>query len=280
MGRFARLAGLCMLFSLLAPCPAPAAVLVRMHTVLGNIDLELDEVAAPMTVANFLSYVRDGDYDGSFIHRSVPGFVIQGGGFTFSDGAFDFVPTDPAIPNEFTLSNLRGTIAMARVGGVVNSATSQWFINTVDNPGLDTVDEGFTVFGRVTPDSMAVVDAIAALDIFDGSSISPAFNTLPLIGFQAGDVFVPEENLVLLPGVIEGIEGQCGDANDDLFVDDADVGHIRRFLADPAGEGAELTKCSVIGSGTDCDIADVVVLARGLLGLSPGIAPVCQAAIP
>jgi peptidyl-prolyl cis-trans isomerase A (cyclophilin A) len=128
----------------------------------GDICMELFPEAAPATVANFLRYVEGGDFTNSMIHRSVPGFVIQGGGYTvFSDG-INASPTHPAVVNEYNQSNLRGTVAMARVGGQVNSATSQWFVNLADNTNLDSVDGGFTVFARVVK-GMDVVDTIAAL---------------------------------------------------------------------------------------------------------------------
>jgi len=83
---------------------------VIMETPLGNIEIELFDEVTPGTVENFLNYVNDGDYEDSFVHRSVPGFVIQGGGFTFEAGQATAIPTDPPIENEFELSNVRGTI--------------------------------------------------------------------------------------------------------------------------------------------------------------------------
>src|SRR4051812_32818092 len=101
---------------------APAyATTVRMHTSLGNIDIELLDADAPITVANFLAYVTRGAYDSSFVHRSVPGFVIQGGGYTWNATAngYSVIPTTAPIVNEFSSnhSNLRGTIAMAKLSG-------------------------------------------------------------------------------------------------------------------------------------------------------------------
>ncbi|MCK6420913.1 MAG: peptidylprolyl isomerase [Aquabacterium sp.] len=118
----------------------------------------------------------------SFIHRSVPGFVIQGGGYTWSDanGAIK-VPAGPAVKNEFssTRSNVRGTIAMAKVGGNPDSATTEWFFNLADNASnLDNQNGGFTVFGRVTAPGMAVVDRIAALQVVNGGG---AFSNLPVM---------------------------------------------------------------------------------------------------
>ncbi|MBI5462648.1 MAG: peptidylprolyl isomerase [Gammaproteobacteria bacterium] len=182
------LAGYC-LFS----AAAQGQVVVRMVTNLGDIDVELYDEAAPITVANFLNYVRDGDYNNTFIHRSIPGFIIQGGGYSISNGSVVRVPTDPPIVNEYdpSRSNIRGTIAMAKLpatdgfgnpipGGGPDSATSEWFFNLADNSAnLDFQNGGYTVFGQVIGDGMSVVDAIAALTTVDCGS---AFTDLPLIG--------------------------------------------------------------------------------------------------
>lgn len=134
-----------------------------IETNMGSISLELDEAKAPITVANFLAYAKDGHYDGTIFHRVIDGFMIQGGGFTRS---MDQKPTKAPIRNEASngLSNKRGTIAMARTM-VVDSATSQFFINLVDNEfldfrGPDPRTYGYAVFGKVT-DGMDVVDKIA-----------------------------------------------------------------------------------------------------------------------
>jgi cyclophilin family peptidyl-prolyl cis-trans isomerase len=172
------------LFILLAIQVVPAfATTVRMQTPMGAIDIELYDTAAPKTVTNFLNYVNSGAYLNSFIHRLEPNFVIQGGGFRWNAATSqaEAVPTNAAIVNEFsaTRSNLRGTIAMARFGGQPNSATSQWFINLANNQFLDSVDGGFTVFGKVTDASMAVVDAISLQRIINAGDV---FNTLPYLG--------------------------------------------------------------------------------------------------
>jgi VCBS repeat-containing protein len=153
---------------------------VSVNTNFGSILVELFEDETPGTVDNFLNYVNDGDYVDSFIHRSVPGFVIQGGGFkttdtTFTSTAqFSSVPTDPAIPNEPFFSNVRGTIAMAKTSQPI-SATSQFFFNlSDDNSFLDATQ--FTVFGRVL--GMTVVDAIASFPV-DRTNFSP-YGELPL----------------------------------------------------------------------------------------------------
>ena len=134
------------------------AIAFDIETSLGTILIELYPDMAPGSVANFLAYANSGDFDGTIIHRSVPGFVIQGGGFREESGAYAAVPTDAPITNEPCLSNTRGSVAMARLGGLPNSATNQWFINLSDNLFLDSTDGvGFTAFARVVGDSMLVI---------------------------------------------------------------------------------------------------------------------------
>ena len=133
-----------------------------IETDLGTIELELDEKKAPVTVKNFADYAKGGHYDGTIFHRVINGFMIQGGGFTAN---MDQKPTKEPIRNEAMngLKNARGTIAMARTM-VVDSATSQFFINLVDNDFLNFRAPtpqyyGYAVFGKVT-DGMDVVDKI------------------------------------------------------------------------------------------------------------------------
>jgi cyclophilin family peptidyl-prolyl cis-trans isomerase len=138
---------------------------VLIKTSMGDITAELDADKAPLTVANFLSYVEDGSYDGTIFHRVIPGFMVQGGGFTPD---MQQKSTRDPVKNEADngLKNLRGTLAMARTG-VVDSATSQFFINVADNAFLDFKSAtpqgyGYAVFGKVTA-GMDVVDAIVAV---------------------------------------------------------------------------------------------------------------------
>jgi peptidyl-prolyl cis-trans isomerase A (cyclophilin A) len=143
---------------------------VQLDVEEGTIDLELDPVAAPVTVQNFLDYANGGFYDNTIFHRVVAGFVIQGGGYSpgtpeSPDPSF-VPPTQPPIPLESNngLSNLRGTLAMAR-SSEPNSATSQFYINVADNPELDYRSEeqpGYAVFGRVTA-GLELVDAISVV---------------------------------------------------------------------------------------------------------------------
>lgn len=187
---------------------------IRMTTVFGPIDVALYQRQKPITANNFLRYVDNGKYfmtdattklqASSFIHRSVPGFVIQGGGFigTVNSANTAIQPTAvapyAAIQNEPGISNKRGTIAMAKLGTDANSATSQWFINLADNgTNLDAQNGGFAVFGSVINGGMDIADRIANLPTYNFGS---AFDTLPLRDYDgASAVKVP--NLVSLPQI-------------------------------------------------------------------------------
>ena len=165
-----------------------SASTVSMQTALGEIDIELFDTATPLTVANFMNYVNSGAYNNSFIHRSVPGFIIQGGSYTWGNAGVSAIAQNPPVVNEFdpSRSNVRGTIAMAKLGGDPNSATSGWFFNLADNSAnLDSQNGGFTVFGRVIGNGMGVVDAIAALPVYNAGG---AFTDIPLIGYTSGPV--------------------------------------------------------------------------------------------
>lgn len=161
---------------------------VTLDTTKGTITLELNEEKAPETVANFLDYVKSGHYDGTIFHRVIDGFMIQGGGFTKD---MDQKPTREPIRNEAMngLKNERGSIAMARTV-VVDSATSQFFINLVDNDFLDFRTPtpqgfGYAVFGKVV-DGMEVVDEIAKART----------------GFSGPHQNVPEEAIVIKKALV------------------------------------------------------------------------------
>jgi peptidyl-prolyl cis-trans isomerase B (cyclophilin B) len=142
-----------------------AQTTVVIDTNFGSITLSLDAERAPKTVANFLSYVDSGHYQGTIFHRVIDGFMAQGGGY---DQAYDRKPTSAPVQNEADngLKNLRGTVAMARTSDP-HSATAQFFINVKDNASLDHKGKsdagwGYTVFGQVTA-GMDVVDRIKAV---------------------------------------------------------------------------------------------------------------------
>jgi peptidyl-prolyl cis-trans isomerase A (cyclophilin A) len=177
-----------------------SATIVRFQTALGSFDVNLYDRTTPATVANFLTYLNSGKYTNTFTHRSVGGFVLQGGGYTYTGpGAFGTVVANAAVTNEPVYSNVRGTIAMAKISGSVNSATSQWFINTGNNSAnLDVQNGGFTAFGQVIGTGMTVVDAINALQAF---SLSTTFDSIPLRNYTTADanagVPVTDQHLVI-----------------------------------------------------------------------------------
>lgn len=154
----------------------------------------------PATVTNFLAYLDAGRYTNTIVHRSVPGFVAQAGGFavtTSGSSLVDAVPQFAAVVNEPGNTNVRGTLAMAKLGGDPNSATNQFFVNLADNSGnLDAQNGGFTAFGRVLS-GMATVDAIAALPRFNFGS---PFDEVPTIGLSDPNA-IARENLVTITSV-------------------------------------------------------------------------------
>ena len=188
------------------------------------INIRLFDTIAPKTVTNFLNYVNEttingGNYKNSFIHRSSNNPpVLQGGGYSFdpslNGGAFTFdfitggypggfqqVTEDASIDNEFRLSNFRGTIAMAKKQGDINSATSQWFINLSDNSAtLDVLESGFTVFGEVISNGMQVVDEIAAIPVYDKRDTHFGLADFPLVSYSGTDA-IQQENLVRINNV-------------------------------------------------------------------------------
>ena len=150
---------------------------VRVDTNMGQFVIELDSARAPLTVANFLEYVRAGFYNGTVFHRVISNFVAQGGGF---DEKYQEKPVRASIPNESGngLSNRRGTIGLARTADP-HSGTAQFYVNLADNAGLDPQPSrwGYAVFGRVV-DGMQVVDDIGAVatggtDVFENAPLKP-----------------------------------------------------------------------------------------------------------
>lgn len=174
-----------------------AASAVRVSTTLGTMDFILYNAETPQTVTNFMHYVNSGKYSDVIFHRTASlesgtPFIIQGGGFNGTGTASDFakVPVNPdvsGVPNEPGINNVRGTIAMAKLGGNPNSATDQFFVNLNDNRSiLDAQNGGFTVFGRVAGNGMEVADDIHALP--RGNYTSPPAN-LTIDGVSAGETF-------------------------------------------------------------------------------------------
>ena len=174
-------------FSGLALAQNAETTRVRMSTSQGDIVLELDAAKAPKTVENFIRYVKDGHYDGTIFHRVIDGFMIQGGGFTAD---MTQKPVRAPIPLEAAngLKNDRGTIAMARTSNP-NSATAQFFINTVNNPNLNAPQpdgHGYAVFGKV----------VAGLDVVDKIRAAP-------VGDQGMHQNVPKTPITILKATLE-----------------------------------------------------------------------------
>lgn len=165
---------------------------------LSFVEIELFDSAAPITVANFLQYVNGGLYDGTILHRSVPGFIVQGGGFTptVAQGAVNAlnpITNLGAIQNEYssTRSNVAGTIAMAKLGGDPNSASNQWFFNVGNNSSnLDNQNGGFTVFGRVLGNGMEFINAINSQTPTNiSSSFNDTFKEVPMVANGGNNIF-------------------------------------------------------------------------------------------
>jgi peptidyl-prolyl cis-trans isomerase A (cyclophilin A) len=196
-------AALCASLSCLSPFAA--ATIVEFDTVMGPIQVNLYDQTTPKTVENFLAYVSAGDYSNSIFHRSIPGFVVQGGGFIYNNSpTLDSVSANAAVINEPVYSNVRGTIAMAKLEGNANSATNQFYFNLVDNNtigdslALDNQNGGFTVFGQVIGDGMAVVDAMAALPR------TADFGGLPLRNYPPADTtdfVLTDEHFVIINNI-------------------------------------------------------------------------------
>lgn len=175
---------------------------VRLKTTLGDIVLELNAEKAPITVANFLNYVKEKHYDGTVFHRVIDGFMIQGGGFAVDKEKLVEKKSGKGIKNEGQngLTNDRGTIAMARTNDP-NSATAQFFINVKDNAMLNYPSNGgYAVFGKVIQ-GMDVVDKI--------KSVATGTTTLtmrhPMTGekLEAPSQDVPKENVVITSATVE-----------------------------------------------------------------------------
>lgn len=194
-----------LLIALISAAPALAreasAPLVLLETTEGNIYLEMDRVNAPKTVANFLQYVREGQYEDVIFHRVIPGFMAQGGGYTVD---FEEKKTRSSIENESKngLSNARGSIAMARTNDP-HSASAQWFINLVDNPRLDGKEYkwGYAVFGKVVR-GMEIVDAIAKIPTGPGGPFQSDVPFRPVVIEKARivEALPPQKKTDVKPG--------------------------------------------------------------------------------
>jgi cyclophilin family peptidyl-prolyl cis-trans isomerase len=185
------------LAAVLTPSAANAqttTVRITMNGGLGSFDVMLYD-STPVTTANFMHYVTDGDWVNTIFHRSMPGFVLQAGGFRLSPAAasylVDDVPSNGPIVNEFSASrsNKMGTLAMAKLGGDPNSATNQWFINLADNgSNLDNQNGGFTTFGEIVA-GWSTVLAMENLNVWDFRGTEPPTSNVAAHAAWASDPF-------------------------------------------------------------------------------------------
>jgi peptidyl-prolyl cis-trans isomerase A (cyclophilin A) len=163
-----------------------AATIVLVETNMGDFEINLFDQTTPETVTNFLTYVKAGTFNNSVFHRSLKNFVIQGGGQRYTgNNAAPFTEITPRGPvdNEPKLSNVRGTVAMAKKNNSPNSATTHWYVNVKDNSAnLDRDNGGYTVFGVVTGTGMSIVDSINNLYVARGPFIEA-----PLRNYSATD---------------------------------------------------------------------------------------------
>lgn len=255
--------------------PGITGQVVQFDTVKGKFNAELQAASAPKTVTNFLNYVNRGAYTNTIIHRSVPGFVIQGGGFALSGTSLNTIASDAPVVNEFKLSNTRGTMAMAKLGSGPDTATNQWFVNLADNSAnLDAQNGGFTVFARVMGTGMSVADAIAAVTVYNASSqLGATFDSLPLLG---QDLTVA--NLILFSSVkvvpIFPVTGSTASvvsfsatsSNTAVVTTSFDGSNL---ILTPKGSGA--ASVTVTATDTNGNTATGVILLNGQIGDAPSL---------
>ena len=194
------------------------ATTVVFNTSEGEIIVNLFDQTTPKTVANFLQYIDEQHYTNSVIHRVSPGFIVQGGGFTFEGNwPLTRIETNPSVINEPIYSNVKGTIAMAKLGNAPNSATDQWFFNLTDNASnLDLQNGGFTVFGQIIGDGMAVVEKIANLELCQD---------IPMIEYSSQKCSVQTT-----PGIDNFVVINQIDILDSSEVTDADLNPVKNTL--------------------------------------------------
>jgi len=217
---------------------------------MGQFCMALFERQAPGTVANFIRYIHSGAYVQGIFHRSMPGFVIQGGGFKVTDsdtgakvsavGVFD------PIKNEFGISNTRGTVAMAKVGGDPDSATSQWFVSLADNSAnLDNQNGGFTVFAKILYDGMAIFDAIAKLQRVN---FGGALSTTPTIHFDVTQTPQVDNFVVISSADVHDVSGVFDGSTVGFAVDTGNNNYFDvrlQLVASESGVVFELDPASV-----------------------------------
>ena len=214
---------------------AHASTVVRFNSALGSFLVRLYDQRTPLTTNNFVAYSNAGDWKDTFIHRSMPGFVVQGGGFTFRSNVagIQTVTARDAVLNEPVIANLRGAIVMAKMDGDPNSATHDWFFNLANNVGTEPLglnfqNGGFTPFGAVLGSGMDVVDAIAAVPRVN---FGGALTSLPLRNYAGNGVV--KDNFVTFSSIAK-VDVHSGDYNFDGKVGSADLARWKTGFASEA----------------------------------------------
>lgn len=259
------------------------------------LDPDGNAVDTSGTVANFRRYADMGLWDNTLIHRVVSDFVVQGGGFDITDVPDDADTVDritqyDPIDNEAGVSNTRGTIAMAKLGGDPDSATNQWFFNLGDNStNLDAQNGGFTAFGEVVGDGMDIIDAIAALNTADVATESgqSAFTDTPVLDASANPL-VDDTNMVLFSSIREVLTFTVSSSDDSVVTatlgddgqlvldfQDGNPGTATITVTAQATNGAELTyQFDVVTQGPDLQVSSA------LSPLAPRLSPGETASTP
>ena len=235
---------------------------------------ESADVLTKKTVKNFFKYLNKGVYDNSIFHRSVPGFVLQGGGFSAplapadEGGSIDPVDTFNPIKNEPGNSNRRGTIAMAKLAGDPDSATSQWFVNLEDNLSLDTQNEGFTVFGKVLGNGMEVVDYLASVEVYNFGGPYTELPLWQLVQKPDGSLDVGPEDFLIVSSA-EKLKSKkqpfvlSAESSDDSIVQVSVTNNQRIKLKTPKNASGTATisveAVSTVDGTVDADRFDVVI---------------------
>lgn len=249
----------------------PAETVVRITTISGIIDVTMFTDSTPLTVQNFLNYANRGVWDTTFFHRSVANFVIQAGGFN-SNSPFPRITQDPPVLNEPGITNTRGRIAMAKRAGDPNSATNEWFFNLANNASnLDNQNGGFTAFGEVrNAAGLAVMDALAAFQLVNASTVNGAFNELPVVDQNAvltrpGTFTIFTSDLVLISRIamlvdVTGEPSQQLNTQGSVVVGDPNGGSafVQFFDLDQRGLG-DLAQSVQVRFGRDGSISSITL---------------------
>jgi cyclophilin family peptidyl-prolyl cis-trans isomerase len=233
-------------------------VWAAVDTPLGQFVMRMFPEDAPVTVENFWEYVEAGRYNNTLVHRLDPHFVLQTGGFTATLPT-SLIPTFPPIVNEFGRSNTRGTVAMAKLGGDPDSATSQWFVNLADNSSnLDNQNGGFTVFAEVVGTGMTVIDNLAKIPTHDlnPEADNPEdepegpFGLVPLLNYFSGDL--QPSNLVAINRVARSVFG--AESSNPRAIEVEVVGSNLILTSGPQGaQGADIRVFGVDEDGNEIE---------------------------